>query len=247
VLLFVALLMLLAGGLYQGRYFERLAGFAAPRIEAYFHNAGIYVQKIVVEGQVNLKDEDILAALGISTGQSLFGFDAQEAQQRLLQLRMVRSARVMRLLPSTLLVEIEERSPFARWQHGDRTDLIDREGAVLSAEAKAGGTALPLVAGEGAETEAEPLIRLMTVHERLAEGVAMARFVAGERWDLVAKSGAVIRLPANDVALALARFVRLPDWRDLLDQPGVVVDMRLPDRAFVRRDAPPVATAARAG
>lgn len=247
VLLFVALLMLLAAGLYRGRYFDRLAGYVAPRLEAYFHNAGIHVQKIVVKGQVNLADADILAALGIATGQSLFGFDAQEAQQRLMRLQLVKSARVMRMLPSTLLVEIEERAPFARWQRGDRTDLIDRDGVVLSGAAKTDGNAYPLVAGEGAGAVAEQLIRLMTVHERLAEAVAMARFVAGERWDLVARSGAVVRLPANEVALALARFVRLPDWAQLLAEAGTVVDMRLPDRAFVRRDRPPVATAASAG
>lgn len=241
------MLLLFAAALQQGGYFARVAEYLTPRVDRYLHNAGISARKIVIKGQVNLRDAEVIAALGISAGQSLFGFDALEAQKRLSQLQLVRGARVMRLLPSTLLVEIEERVPFARWAHDERVDLIDRDGVVLDDIAHIDAAAYPLVAGAGAGAVAEPLIRLMSSHEELAESIGMARFTPVRRWDLVVRSGAVIKLPADDIALALARFLRLPGWRDLLQQADMVIDMRLPDRAFVRRAAPRQAANTSAG
>lgn len=227
------MMALFLGGLAYGGFFDRLRSHISGPIETYFLNAGITLKKIVIKGQVGLKDEQILDALGIHSGQSLFGFNAFDAQKQLTKLGQVKTARIMRLLPSTLLVEIEERHPFAIWLRDGRMDLVDKDGVVLRVLSKDQKTNYPLIIGVGAAKKAAHLIRILSTHEELAGRIKMAERVGQYRWNLHAKSGAMIKLPSTELALGLARFVELPGWRKLLDSKNLTVDLRHPGQAFV--------------
>ncbi len=231
--LVACMLALFLVGLTYGGYFERVRILASSMVETYFLSAGIVLQEIHIKGQVNLRDEQIVAALGIRSGQSLFGFDAKKAQKQLSMLGQVKSARVMRLLPSKLLVEIEERVPLARWIHEGRIDLIDKDGVVLRTLSSLEQSDHPLVSGAGAEKKASALIRILSTHRGLAQHMKLAERVGQYRWNLHAKSGALIKLAPADLALGVARFVSLPDWQVLLTRKGLVVDLRQPSQAFV--------------
>lgn len=234
-LVVLAFLSVIGAGLFYSGYFERLRLFWAKPLEAYFLNAGVTLKKIVIRGQETLGDKAILAALGHVPGQSLFGFDAARAQKRLTEIGQVKTARVMRLLPSTLLVEIVERRPFARWMHAGRMDLIDESGKVLRPVRNGQEDHFPLVAGEGAARHAAHLVRALSVHETLARHIGMARRVARYRWDLHARSGALVKLPRENLALGLARLVELPGWQALLAQGNSIIDLRHPGQAFARQ------------
>ena len=231
--------MMFLVGLHYGGYFERVRHLASGVLETYFLTAGIVLQEIHIKGQVNLRDEQIIAALGIRSGQSLFGFDAAKAQKRLSLMGQIKSARVMRLLPSKLLVEIEERAPFARWMHQGRLDLIDKDGVVLRTLAQTDRSKYPLVLGAGADKKAAALIRILSTHPGLAQHMKLAERVGQYRWNLHAKSGALIKLPPTDLALGVARFVSLPNWQALLTRKNLVVDLRQASQAFVNARAVP--------
>ncbi len=51
----------------------------------------------------------------------MLGFDSDPAKARLEGVPSIRHAQVMRLLPSTLQVQIEERVPYAIWQNHGQT------------------------------------------------------------------------------------------------------------------------------
>ena len=231
------MLMLFLVGLHYGGYFERVRLLASSMVETYFLTAGIVLHELHIKGQVNLRDDQIVAALGIRSGQSLFGFDATKAQKRLSLMGQIKSARVMRLLPSKLLVEIEERAPFARWMHQGRLDLIDKDGVVLRNLSRAEQSNFPLVLGAGADKKAAALIRILSTHPGLAQHMKLAERVGQYRWNLHAKSGALIKLPPTDVALGVARLVSLPDWQALLTRKNLVVDLRQASQAFVNAKA----------
>ena len=234
-LLVICMTALFMIGLFQGRFFDRTRTYIAGGFESYFLSAGIKLKKIVITGQVTLRDEQIISALGIRTGQSLFGYDVNDAQIKLAKLGQVRSVRIMRLLPSTLLVEIKERVPFARWLHDGKMHLIDKDGTVLRDITGEKHASYPLVTGEKAGDRVAQLIRVLSSHKALAGRIKMAEWVGQYRWTLHAKSGARIKLPAGHLGLGLARFVELPDWSALLEQKNLVVDLRQPAQVYVNK------------
>ena len=226
--------ILVLAGLWQGGYGGRVGRYVTQIAGPYLSSAGIILKEVRVRGQRDLPDRLLFQALGISAGQSLLGFDAQSAQKRLVALGWVEKARIMRLWPSTLLVEIKERHPMARWQHEGRVELIDRWGVVLSSISPKQETSFPLVSGKGANQGAARLIRLLSIHSPLSQLIARAERIGSYRWNLYARSGAVIKLPPRDLALSLARFVGLTNWRKLLAQPGTVIDLRSREHIFVK-------------
>ena len=96
--------------------------------------AGLEVKAVQIEGrQQSSATRRSPRRWGRATGVSIFAFDTEAARERLKRNGWVSEARVMRLLPSTLVVEIEERKPFALWREGGKTAAIERrQGAALA-------------------------------------------------------------------------------------------------------------------
>jgi cell division protein FtsQ len=166
--------------------------------------AGFGVKAVQIEGRQNLKDVDIAAALGPREHVSIFSFDTDAARDSLKQNGWVSEARVMRLLPSTLVVEIEERKPFALWQEGGKTAVIDAEGRVLALASRAEFPNLPVVSSAGAAAPAKELIGALAALPELKKRVSAMERIAGRRWDLVLDTGMRVKLPATGFARALA-------------------------------------------
>jgi cell division protein FtsQ len=165
---------------------------------------------------------------------SVLSLDPRDVQARVQSLDWVASARVRRLWPSTMLVEVERRQEYAVWQEDGEVSVIDVNGERLLAERAADHPDLPLVIGAGAGPAAEPLLLaledLPQVRERLH---AMTR-VNDRRWDIELMSGAVVALPERGAADALARLERLQTEHALLDRPLSHIDLRVPHRMAVR-------------
>jgi len=121
--------------------------------------AGFGVKRITLNGQLHATDAAITAALGAGPDTMMLGFDTDAAKARLEAVPWIRHAQVMRLLPSTLQVVIEERTPYAIWQNKGQTYVVDAEGVVLAPALREAYAGLPLVVGEGAGKERRPAVR----------------------------------------------------------------------------------------
>lgn len=165
---------------------------------------------------------------------SLLALDPQDVKTRVESLDWVASARVRRLWPSTLRVEVERRQSFARWRENGQITVIDANGERLLAERAADHSELPLVVGAGAGPAAQPLLaaleELPLVRARLK---ALVR-IGDRRWNVELENGAVIALPEQDAAQALARLESLQAQYALLDRPLAHLDMRAPGRLAIR-------------
>ena len=90
-------------------------------------SCGLRVQNIVIEGRANTPEPLLRAALGVTTGEPILGFSVADARARIETLSWVEHATVERRLPSTIVVNLVERRPFAIWQNQGKFVLIDRE------------------------------------------------------------------------------------------------------------------------
>jgi cell division protein FtsQ len=199
--------------------------------------AGLRVQHIEFEGRQNTPEPLLRAALGVTKGEPILGFSLDAARQRIETLSWVKTATVERRLPDTIVVNIEERSPFAIWQNNNKFVLIDRTGNIVAHQDLAHFRNLPLVVGPGAPQAAAPLIDALTARPALQKYVVAAVRVGGRRWNLLMTSGANVMLPEGHEVAALDRLMQLQQGHDLLDRPLVAIDMRLPDRLVLRPKA----------
>ncbi|RIA55831.1 cell division protein FtsQ/DivIB [Dichotomicrobium thermohalophilum] len=205
------------------------------RAETALIAGGFGINEVIVKGRVHMPTARLHEALQMARTRTIFSYDTRAAKARLEDIGWVKSARVMRLWPSTLIVELRERKPFARWEIRGHTVLIDREGELLGPVTSEFAD-LPRIAGEGAHTAAADLLATLEQHEAVARQVALAKRVELRRWDLVLDDGLRVQLPARDAAKALPTLTRLLG----ADLPAevTVIDMRVPGRIALRRDAP---------
>src|SRR5690606_12828642 len=78
---------------------------------------GFAVDQVRVSGNRETSEIDILDRLDFNGWTSLIGFDAASARERISALPWVNVASVRKVYPAELEVRIEEKQPFAIWQH----------------------------------------------------------------------------------------------------------------------------------
>jgi len=196
--------------------------------------AGLRVNDVVIQGRANTPEPLLRAAIGLRKGDPILGFSVEMARQRIETLSWVQHATVERRMPTTVVVYLQERRPFAIWQNRGRFVLIDRTGQVVTNENLEEFQQLPLVVGLGAPAAAATLIDALTDHPDLQKRVTAAVRVGERRWNLRLNNGADVMLPEGHEAQAIDRLMQLQQEHALLDRPLAAIDMRLGDRLVVR-------------
>lgn len=219
---------LLRGGYldYEGSKWLLLPGKAAGLV-------GMSAQDISITGLEHHEPEQLLAAIGVQPGGSLIGFDAGHARRILEGLDWIEAAKVQRLFPNQLAVEVTEREPFAIWQRGDAYYVIDRTGSAMSGLAATQLVRLPLVTGEGANTAAADLINQVSAYPGIMLQLKAAARVGKRRWTLYLDSGITVQLPETGWQDALRMADDLNKTQQLLSRGIRSVDLRLQGRVIV--------------
>jgi cell division protein FtsQ len=211
---------------YEGSKWLMLPGKAAGLV-------GLAAEDITITGLEHHEPEMLLAAIGVQPGASLIGFDAGRARRILEGLDWIESAKVQRLFPNQLAVEVKEREPFAIWQRGEAYYVIDRTGSAMSGLAASKLVRLPLVTGEGANTAAADLINQLSAYPDILLQMKAAARVGKRRWTLYLDSGITVQLPERDWQDALRMADELNRTQQLLSRGIRSVDLRLAGRVIV--------------
>jgi cell division protein FtsQ len=94
-------------------------------------------------------------------------------------------------------------------------------------------TSLPLVTGEGAQTEVKELVNQLEASPDLLLKLKAAARVGQRRWNLYLDNGITVLLPENDVVGALAQLQALEGRQHLLSKGVTSVDLRFSGRVIV--------------
>lgn len=226
--------LIVAGGLalsgWRDGFFSRTGGLAHQEMLSATAKLGFRVSEIFVTGRYNTPQEELLARLAIRKNSPIFGVSIKTAQEEISHISWIRTARISRRLPDKIIVDIVERKPVALWQYRKKVAAIDMEGKVLTTEALDRYQNLPLVVGEGASSRVAQMIGILKAEPDIAAAVTSAVRVGGRRWDLHLKNGVTVKLPEEDVELALRKLARAQETGDVLGKDIAVLDLRLTDK-----------------
>jgi cell division protein FtsQ len=200
--------------------------------------AGFRVGSVVVEGASRFSVPYILKAADLSDGTPLLGVDLAAVRQRVEGVGWVKSVRVLRLLPDTVVVAVSERPRLAVWQDGGQSHVIDPQGQVIPEADPGLFVDLPLVVGPGAPAAAGALLPELIARPRLIARLEAAVRVDERRWDLRLKDGGIVQLPAAGEDSALIQLDQLDQKDRLLDLGFERIDLRDPEMVVVRPRAP---------
>ena len=195
---------------------------------------GFSIKSVTISGERELKEQDLLTLAGIGPRNSLLFLDVAKIRERLQQLPLVKEASVTKLYPDRLLIEIEERQPFALWQCDGKVLIVAADGVPVAAMRDQRFIHLPLVVGAGANEKLSQYLALLDTAGDLRERIVAGVLVAKRRWTLKTANGIEILLPETEPEAALARLVELQQTSHILDKDLISLDLRQPSRLVAR-------------
>nr|WP_282099714.1 FtsQ-type POTRA domain-containing protein [Qipengyuania qiaonensis] len=197
--------------------------------------AGFEVSRVRVSGVERMNEQLVYERVLAEQDRPMPLVDLTEVRERLLDLPWVADARVSRQLPGTLKIDIVERVPHAVLRKPGRLVLIDPHGHELEPIGAEDAKGKLLIEGPGAARQVQELGRLLDAAPALKPQIASAEWVGNRRWNLTFKTGQLLALPEGDLgAPALVKFAQLDGMHRLIGGKPIAIDMRVPDRAYLR-------------
>ena len=202
--------------------------------------SGFEVSKVRVSGVERMNEQLVYERVLAQRDRPMPLVELGDVRNSLLELPWVADARVSRQLPDTLKIDIVEREPHAVLRKPDRLMLVDGQGHELEPIAREAAKGKLLIEGPGAQKQVEELGRLLDAAPALKPHIAGAEWVGNRRWNLTFTSGQLLALPEGDAgAPALVKFAQLDGMHRLIGGKPIAVDMRVPDRVYLRcKDGP---------
>jgi cell division protein FtsQ len=226
---------------FTGGRLKMLGGHIGEAIDRQFAHLGFQVKSVTVQGGSPFSTPYVMQASGLTQGDPILGLSLDDVREKVEQVGWIKSAKVVRLLPDTLVIAVTERPRLAVWQHGGQTSVVDKDGQIIP-EADAGlFSDLPLIVGEGANEAAAALLPEISARPSLMGRLEALVRVDGRRWDLRLKDGGIIQLPAAREDSALIQFDRLEQKSRILESGFERVDLRDPEMIAVRPKGVPTA------
>jgi cell division protein FtsQ len=195
---------------------------------------GFGIKGVTISGVRELSDKQILDVIGIGRTSSLLFLDVAKLREKLVSLPLVKDASVSKLYPNRVMIEIEERQPFALWQKDGAVNIIAADGTPITALKESRFDMLPLVVGDGANARIADYSALLNAAGDLRPRIKAGILVAERRWTLKMTNGIEVALPETGAAAAVAELARLQRRFGVLDKDIVSLDLRFPGRLIAR-------------
>ena len=229
---------IIAAGLAIAWTIASLAGvpeLAREELAKSASRSGFEVSRVRVSGVERMNEQLVYERVLAEQDRPMPLVDLAEVRERLLDLPWVLDARVSRQLPDTLKIDIVERTPHAVLRKPDRLVLIDPKGNELEPISSVDAKGKLLIEGPGAAKQVQELGKLLDAAPALKPQIASAEWVGNRRWNLTFKTGQLLALPEGDLGPpALVKFAQLDGMHRLIGGKPVAIDMRVPDRAYLR-------------
>lgn len=216
---------------------ERIGQSLSSGVDGVTRGLGLKLNRVHITGASAEATPAIQRALDVEAGQPITALDLDALKASVERVGWVKEARVVRLLPDTLIVEVKEHDRLAVWQTGGRTYVIDSEGRAIPGADAGRYPNLPLVVGKGADAAAGALLPLLAQRPRLMGRVDAIVRVDERRWDLRLKDGGIIQLPALNQEAALIQLDALDQRERLLELGFARIDLRTEGQVAVRPGA----------
>ena len=183
--------------------------------------AGLVFKHLVIVGQVNITEKEIIEAIGGDYGIPIYSLNIDDIRKRIEDNPWIKIALVERKLPDTLSVTITERTPIAIWQFKQKLYLIDEEGNRISSKNVEKFGDLIHVVGQDANVYARSLVSAVRYGQR--------------RWDLNLEQKINVKMPEKGFQEAYDYLNSLNKEGKLFDQNYKVINLKDPSKYYMEK------------
>ncbi|MCC8399562.1 MULTISPECIES: cell division protein FtsQ/DivIB [Rickettsieae] len=193
------------------------------------------LENVLIEGQYNTKEEDILATLNADKGTPILSLDLGAIKSNLQRNPWIKNVVIIeRRLPNTIYIRLTERVPIAIWQFNEKVFLIDEEGYKITTDIGT-FTNLPHVVGSDANIYTNKLIQDLAKYPELAKKIISSVLYGKRRWNLNLEQGITVKMPDSGFDRALDYLAGLDMKNLLFNQNYKTIDLRDLSKFYIEK------------
>ncbi len=202
------------------------------------------IQQITIVGLERLSREEITEKLNLPSDSSLWSIDMDHLKGQLETHPWIRAVTFDRVLPHSLIVQVEERQPAALLRASKTTYFLDEEGHLLPGETTKAGEALPVLEGMTSKFFSQ---HKDESHRRAKQGIHLAellseRFPGRPTVNVAHAHTTIVDLPSfrfqfgQEADRQWERFLVLyPTVKDTIERKSQEVDLRFSQKVILRK------------
>lgn len=228
--------LIVAGAAMLGGSLSQVGQRWGSAMDGASRSIGLSVDTVEVIGleHVPAIARQIKTAAMIEPGENMFRADPHLIRNRVEETRLVTKVRVYRLWPDTVMIYASAAEPTALWNDGERWAVVDSLGRLMPKVRPSDHLDLVKSVGVGGPEAVPALEQALSLAPSLRAHTDYARRVASRRWDLVLKSGAIVKLPTDESLVpSLKRFTQTHAKSELASRPLSVIDLRISGHVYL--------------
>lgn len=177
---------------------------------------GFTLENIYIQGNNYVSNKYIenivLSSSSVDHGKNttILDYNLSEIEENLRQNSWIQFVSILRQLPNTLHIEIQETYPYGLWQYQDKLYIIHQSGRTLSSNIKdisyfqEQRIEFPFVIGKNANNYISDLEYILNANYKINDEyhVYSAKLISNRRWDIYINNGTIIKLPESEVLLS---------------------------------------------
>jgi len=223
-----------AYGVMIGGGYDRFVAAHGEPADVFAKAMGFGVNVITISGQRSLSADEALAAAAVTDRHSLLFLDALAVRERLMATPLIKDARVRKLYPGQLVIELTERDEFALWQSEGQIFVVAQDGKAIDVLRDERFIHLPFVVGEGANERVAEFQRIVDAAGDFKSKIRAGVLVTNRRWNVKLVNGVDVKLPELNPEGAIASLAKLARTQQILDKDIISIDMRVAGRIAAR-------------
>ena len=197
-------------------------------------DSGLRLEEIIVKGRVNTSQAELIRAINTPWYDPMLTIDLDRIHRDVTSLGWVRGAQVERVLPSKLVVTLDERSALALYQDDDGHHVIDHTGEVIDGVKAEDFTHLPVVKGPNAPQNTAAILAVLKQESQLFADVWSLTYQSNRRWDVYLRNNIRIQLPEQNTAAAWSKLAAMNRKHRLTERDVIYIDLRYQNKLVIR-------------
>ncbi len=145
----------------------------------------------------------------------------------------INQIKITRMLPNSLTIDVVEYEPFAIWQNSGQKYVIDKDGNKIKIENDEEFKELIILSGKDANLQVRSLFNIFTINPELSAKIYSATWIGERRWDIRFDDGLLVKLPADSMANAWQRLIKIHNMQGSLKDLNMI-DLRIGDKIYLQ-------------
>jgi cell division protein FtsQ len=240
-ILMIILSLAFFGWLYKFGGYEKTSNFIYSQATSFFIGLGLKIESVEIEGNKTVSSDQLLEiifnSLGDISQNSIILIDLEKLKKDILEIGWIESVSIRKKLPSTIIINITERSPKVIWQSKGQIWLADDKGNLLTQKMEKKYLDLPVIIGQNSIKDIPEIYQIINSSKKLSKMVLNATKLGSRRWDINLNNNLKVKLPEKNATEAWKNLEYLEAKNSLFSKRINYIDMRIEGQLITGLDS----------